>query len=147
MIIYLDTSAFIKLYILEPGSHPVNKIVSLNSKPLPISDLLVIEFYNALKLKVFRDELTKKAFDQLIESFQSRKKEGIYYSPELDRKEHTDLCLSLTENSTEFGCRSLDIMHVAAAKLFTVDQFITFDERQAHLAEHVGLSVIKPNRD
>lgn len=147
MIIYLDTSAFVKLYVLEPGSHPVNEIVSLNSKPIPISDLLIIEFYNALKLKVFRDELTKRASDQLIGSFQSRKKEGIYYSPVLDRKEHTDLCLCLTKKSAELGCRSLDIMHVAAAKLFKADRFITFDERQANLADHVGLSAQKPDRD
>jgi hypothetical protein len=38
-------------------------------------------------------------------------------------------------------------MHVAAAALFKVDQFITFDSRQADLAKKVGLNTIFPEQD
>jgi predicted nucleic acid-binding protein len=138
--IYLDTSALIKLYIIEPGSVLINKIISENASPLPIWDLHIIEFHNALKLKVFRKELNDNEALHLGVLFNGRKKSGIYYSPELDRKEHTELCLKLTDISSGIGCRSLDIMHVAAASLFRVDQFITFDVKQAELGEKAGIN-------
>jgi len=138
--IYLDTSALIKLYIIEDGSVLVDKITADNAAPLPIWDLHIIEFHNALKLKVFREELTEKEALHLSILFKERKKAGIYYTPELDRKDHTELCLTYTDFSTVLGCRSLDIMHVAAASLFGADQFVTFDTRQADLANKAGLN-------
>ena len=140
MKIYLDTSALIKLYIIEDGSVLVDKITADNAAPLPIWDLHIIEFHNALKLKVFREELTEKEALHLSILFKERKKAGIYYTPELDRKDHTELCLTYTDFSTVLGCRSLDIMHVAAASLFGADQFVTFDTRQADLANKAGLN-------
>lgn len=144
MKIYLDTSAFIKLYIIEQGSVVINKITADNAAPLPIWDLHLIEFQNAIKLKVFRDELTGEEAEYLTALFRERKKAGIYYTMELDREEHTDLCLAYTDFSTQFGCRSLEVMHVAAASLFKVDQFITFDSRQANLARKAGLNTVFP---
>jgi len=138
--IYLDTSALIKLYIIEDGSVSVDKIISEHATPLPIWDLHIIEFHNALKLKVFREELQEKEALHLSILFKERKKAGIYYTPELDRADHTELCLNYTNFSAELGCRSLDIMHVAAATLFKADQFITFDIRQAELADRAGLN-------
>ena len=147
MILYLDTSALIKLYIIEPGSDSVNTIITNQATPLPIWDLHQIEFQNALSLKVFREELRADQAETLISNFKQRKKDQIYYTPELDRKEHTDYCLELTAHSRQIGCRSLDIMHVAAAKIYSVDQFITFDSRQADLAEKAGMSVFIPDRN
>jgi len=130
----------IKLYIIEDGSVSVDKIISEHATPLPIWDLHIIEFHNALKLKVFREELQEKEALHLSILFKERKKAGIYYTPELDRADHTELCLNYTNFSAELGCRSLDIMHVAAATLFKADQFITFDIRQAELADRAGLN-------
>jgi hypothetical protein len=137
--IYLDTSALIKLYIIEAGSVLINGIITENAEPLPIWDLHIIEFHNALKLKVFRNELDEKEALHLSLLFNERKKAGIYYTPELDREEHTGLCITYTDFSAEIGCRSLDIMHVAAASLFRADRFLTFDAKQADLAEKSGL--------
>ena len=140
MKIYLDTSALIKLYIIEDGSVLVDTTISENAVPLPVWDLHIIEFHNALKLKIFRNELNEKEALHLSILFNERKKAGIYHTPELDRQEHTELCLAYTDYSAELGCRSLDIMHVAAASLFMADRFLTFDRRQAILAEKVGLN-------
>ena len=118
MNIYLDTGALIKLYIIENGSASVDTIISENAAPLPMWDLHIIEFHNALKLKVFREELKEEEATHLSLLFNEQKKAGIYYTPELDRLDHTELCLNYTKFSAEIGCRSLDIMHVAAATLF-----------------------------
>ncbi len=39
------------------------------------------------------------------------------------------------------GCRTLDIIHMAAALVIGVKKFVTFDHRQAALARMAGLNV------
>jgi hypothetical protein len=45
------------------------------------------------------------------------------------------------QHSATIGTRSLDIMHVAAAKALRVLEFVSFDGRQRALAVAVGLKV------
>ena len=42
------------------------------------------------------------------------------------------------------GCRTLDILHVATAKLIGTTEFCTFDTRQSILAARVGLVFVNP---
>jgi predicted nucleic acid-binding protein len=42
------------------------------------------------------------------------------------------------------GSRTLDVLHVTAAKLIGVTEFCTFDTRQAALASRVGLTAVTP---
>lgn len=39
------------------------------------------------------------------------------------------------------GCRTLDIIHVAAALVLGTKEFVTFDGRQGALAKQAGLTV------
>ncbi len=48
-MIYLDTSAFIKLYLHEEGSEEVHGVVVAQTYPLPVWHFLEIEFVNALR--------------------------------------------------------------------------------------------------
>jgi predicted nucleic acid-binding protein len=47
----------------------------------------------------------------------------------------------MTMRTTNIGCRALDILHVAAARLCDAAIFVTADKRQATLAELEGRSV------
>lgn len=52
------------------------------------------------------------------------------------------LAVRLSEaHSATAGTRSLDILHVAAAKLLRVPSFVSFDVRQRTLATAAGLTV------
>ena len=42
------------------------------------------------------------------------------------------------------GCRTLDVLHVAAAKLTGTTEFCTFDTRQFTLAGQIGLAAVTP---
>jgi predicted nucleic acid-binding protein len=42
------------------------------------------------------------------------------------------------------GCRTLDVLHAAAAKLMGSEEFCTFDTRQSSLASRVGLIAVSP---
>jgi predicted nucleic acid-binding protein len=44
-------------------------------------------------------------------------------------------------HSAVLGCRTLDIIHVAAALVIGANEFITFDGRQGAMAKQAGLTV------
>ena len=52
---------------------------------------------------------------------------------------------SIAQNHTPaVGSRTLDIIHVATAKLLSTPEFYSFDTRQAALARRVGLTITGP---
>jgi predicted nucleic acid-binding protein len=139
-VIYLDTSAFIKLYIREEHSEAVNRVVIGQDEPLPVWFLHLVEMRNALNLKLFRGELAQADVDGLAKLFQDRLHSGIYAAPRLDIGDLTSTAIQLSGHTRLLGCRSLDILHVAAAKSIGAQRFVTFDERQRRLAETAGLA-------
>ncbi len=44
-------------------------------------------------------------------------------------------------HSAMLGCRTLDIIHVAAALVIGAREFVTFDGRQGAMAKQAGLAV------
>ena len=47
-------------------------------------------------------------------------------------------------HTSAVGCRTLDVLHVAAASLVGVTEFCTFDTRQGDLVRRVGMTVVSP---
>jgi len=138
-MIYLDTSAFLKLYLREPGSQEVQDLVVAQDHPLPVWDLLEAEFTNALRLKAFWRDLTPAQADTQIGLFRQRKQQGFYHVPEMDRGSLMGTFRTLSEETPPVGCRTLDILHGAFPSLLAADLFVTFDARQRTLARHAGL--------
>jgi len=73
-VIYLDTSAFLKLYIREEGSESVQATIESQDQPLPVADVLQWEFFNALRLKVFWQEMDDATVDHLFALFDDRQR-------------------------------------------------------------------------
>jgi predicted nucleic acid-binding protein len=140
-MLYLDTSAFLKLYAREEGSEWVQSKISSQSDPLPVWDILEMEFHNALRLKVFWKEWDENALARQEELFQQRKTRGLYFVPEISRSELLAEFRLLSAYTPGLGCRTMDILHVACAQLLRPDEFITFDDRQKKLAQISGLNV------
>ncbi len=140
-MIYLDTSAFLKLYVCEEGSREVQDLVFAQDHPLPVWDILEGELTNALRLKVFWQEITLEQADAQIALFQRRKRQGFYHVPEIDRVGMMAVFRELSEETPHLGSRTLDILHVACAAVLQADAFVTFDARQRRLAAHAGLNV------
>jgi predicted nucleic acid-binding protein len=140
-MIYLDTSAFIKLYLYEEGSADVHRIVVAQEDPLPVPLLTELEFCNALRFKVFLTEMVPEDVERLISLYRERKWGGQYFVPHVDPIALHELCLAMTERTPAVGCRALDILHVATARLCDVAVFVTADKRQATLAEAEGRTV------
>lgn len=142
-MIYLDTSALVKLYVLEAGSEFVQSCLSEQDDPLPVWELQEAELANALHLKVFRNEWTEAEAELQIEHFHSRKQRGLYVFPEIDRVELIREFHRLSLETPRTGCRTMDLFHVACALQIPSCRFLTFDGRQGKLARLAGLEMIE----
>jgi predicted nucleic acid-binding protein len=140
-MLYLDTSALLKLYICEQGSQEVQSRVASQDLPLPVWEIQEAELINALRLKVFCKEITSAQAETQIELFQLRRKRGLYFFPEIDRNSLMKRFIQLTAETPRLGCRTMDIFHVACALEIGAAAFLSFDQRQNSLASHAGLKL------
>ena len=140
-MLYLDTSALLKLYIREQGSEAVQARVSSQDLPLPIWEIQEAELINALRLKAYWKEITPAQATTQIERFQQRRRQGLYVFPEIERNALMHTFRQLSAETPRLGCRTMDIFHVACALEIAASEFLTFDARQRTLATHAGLTV------
>lgn len=141
-MIYLDTSALIKLYIRESGSEEVQHWVASQEDPLPVWELQEMELVNALYLKVFWKDISLQDAEEQISLFRDRQKKGHYVYPDFDRLSWVEMCFKMCRATPELGSRTLDIQHVACACLLTPVAFISYDERQRNLARKMNLPIL-----
>lgn len=141
-MIYLDTSAFVKLYFLEEGSDFVQSCVTSQDDSLPVWDVLEAELINACRLKAFWGDITPVQADQQIALFEQRLRRGQYHVAEVDRSALMGSFRSLCRQTPQLGCRTMDILHVACALQLASARFLSYDDRQRALATHAGLSVL-----
>ena len=140
-MLYLDTSALLKLYVREAGSEWVQQEIESQDEPLPLWEIQEMELHNALMLKVFRGELSEEDATRQIDLLRGRKVKGLYYVPEIRRAQLMGDFRKLSALTSELGCRTMDILHVACALQLKPSRFISFDNRQLGLAHKAGLSV------
>ena len=70
-------------------------------------------------------------------------KAGVVVQPGGDWKDIFAEAVNLAEKHTgAIGCRSLDILHCAAAKVLAATEFISTDGRQGKLAVAMGLNLV-----
>ena len=140
MSVYADSGLLCSLY--APDAHTDAAIARMGrvKGPIPLIWLHQLELRNALRLRVFRREITAAQRDAALNAFLADAAAGIYAAAdpvpgavmmEAER-------LSALHSET-LGTRSLDIMHVAAALVLGASEFWTFDKRQAALAKAAGL--------
>ena len=141
-MIYLDTSALLKLYIREEHSEAVQKWVESQKAPLPMWNLQQMELRNALRLKVFWGDISVVQADRLVQLFDQRLCRGQYYCPEIDLARLHESFNELSRETMRLGCRTMDILHVACAIQLAPEVFVTFDARQRELAQHASLPVL-----
>jgi hypothetical protein len=72
-----------------------------------------------------------------------RLKTGVLVSARSDWENVFQEAVKLAEQHTGvFGCRSLDVLHCAAAKVMAASEFISTDGRQKKLASAMGLNLV-----
>ncbi len=139
-MIYLDTGCLVKLYYPEPESQKVAAFVK--GKPICFSPLHELEFTNALHLKLFHRSATPAQVLAAAALVEADAKSGVLLRvlANWDKifRAASDLARS---HSATFGCRSLDVLHCAAAMIVEASDFLTTDARQKQLATAMGLKL------
>jgi predicted nucleic acid-binding protein len=104
-----------------------------------ITPLNRTEVANAIHRYVFRGAILMQDASAAWTNFKQDCARGIWTPVNLpDRTWETSINLARRYGPT-LGARTLDSLHVACAMELAADRFWTFDDRQARLAEAVGL--------
>ncbi len=137
---YADTGLLCSLY--APDAHTARAALRMKRQalPLPFTWLHQLELRNALRLRVFRREITASQRDASLNLMLSDLANGVLIatSPPLNEVMTEAERLSAL-HSEKLGTRSLDILHVASALVLGRSDFLTFDLRQGSLAREAGL--------
>jgi len=147
-MVYLDTSAIVKLYVREPETLALSRWLKANNQAVPLNRLHDLELTNALHLKALRGEISPKQIQAVLTLVAEHHDAGVFYRPAVDWAEVWDKAVELsTTHTATLGTRSLDILHVAAALSLVSRRFVTFDAKQAELAAAAGLNRVDVVKD
>jgi hypothetical protein len=137
---YYDTSCLVKLYIPELGSDRVRALVAAAGQALALTPLHRCELRNAIALKAYRGEIDRDELAAVIVQIDDDIRRRLLFPTDLEWPEIFRLTGELAVLHTpEKGCRTLDILHIAAALAIGMRRFITLDARQRALARDVGM--------
>ncbi len=140
---YFDTSVLFKIYVEEARSNEAIALVKKGSPPLPVTHLHEIEMRTAFRARAQRGEMSKADLQRTLQAFESDLASGILHRPTYDLVEifrHAEELSALY--ASKYACRTLDILHVAAALTLRATEFVTFDVRQKVIAKEVGLFIL-----
>ena len=117
-------------------------------EPLYFTSLLEFEFRQAIELQVWLHSndktrgYSRKEADRMIADWESDVASGLNCLLPFDMDAVLRLSLVYSNQRTAHGGhRTLDIFHVATAMHLRATHFLTFDDRQSHLARYAGLAV------
>jgi len=140
MTAYADTGFLCSLYAPDAHTHRAVSRMARQTLPLPVTWLHQLEFRNALRLRVFRGELTPTQRDASLNAMLADLASGVLAHVEPPLADLTTEAERLSAlHSETLGTRSLDILHVASALVLGLSTLLTFDHRQHALARAVGL--------
>ena len=142
---YADTSFLFSLYATDANPAKADAWRQANPAPLPFTAFHRLELRNALSLALFQQRLTQQEIQAAWQEVENDcaaglliARGGLWHHVLVDAQTHA------MNHTPTIGCRTLDVLHVAAAKLIGTTEFWTFDTRQSTLAGQVGLVAVTP---
>jgi len=111
------------------------------SFPLLTTPLTKFELENAIWQRQFRRELRSAEIKASIGSFRKDLANSLFDMEPFSAEMLHKASLISTRQTARFGTRALDVLHVASALVLGAEDFYTFDQSQAKLADAEGLVV------
>jgi predicted nucleic acid-binding protein len=142
---YVDPSALRALYIADPRSQAMGRWRARLGGAVPITRFGHAELINAIALGQFRGDYGETECLGAMEDVRSDLEDGRLHLADLAWRAALDGAAKLSRAQVpRLGTRALDVLHVASALELQVRWFVTYDTKQARLAEACGLKVIQP---
>ena len=140
---YADSSFLVSCYLADANTARAKEWLLHTSAPLPFTELHALEVPNALRLGVFRQTISQAQAFAALADIDGDLTAGRLVKLPVDWPAAFRVAARLSEqHSATKGSRSLDILHVAAAKTLRALDFLTFDTRQSVLATGSGFNAL-----
>jgi len=141
MSTYIDTSVMMSLQLRDSAYATAHGIMQA-SRDVIWTQWQKIEFGNAMRARVWRKDITIADVQKAETSIYVSLRAGnlVYYPLPACALWQEAEALSLA-HTTNLGVRTLDLLHVAAARVLNATHFYTFDTRQHALARAAGLKI------
>lgn len=140
MILYLDTSSLVKLYVQEAHTSLVKKWVE-EAEIVATCRIAYPETMSAISRRFRQGDLPEKEYDLLIAKFSNEW--GQFVAVDFDELEAGRLV-------NLYRLRGFDAVHLSAAKLLKINQnnislsFSSFDEKLNDAASTEGFTILSP---
>ena len=142
MSIYADTSLLMSYYINDSNRSTAQSLIQAMTRPLLFTGLHRLEMKNALALGVFRRFLTPAQIPAAWSDVERDLRSGHLAPQPINWMPVFRSAAQWAElHCPVAGCRSLDVLHVAAAKKLNAVEFFTLDARQKTLANALRFTV------
>ncbi|MGV3661240.1 MAG: type II toxin-antitoxin system VapC family toxin [Prosthecobacter sp.] len=139
-MVYADSSIIVSCYMQDDLTSQALSTMANIVDVVAITALHRLELRNATLLAVFRSRITQSEGDAAWGDFLADYRAGGFVRHSVDwRHAFRDAFKLGSAHSVALGSRSLDILHVAAARQIGAKVFLTFDKRQRSLALAAGL--------
>ncbi len=139
---YADTSFLARVYTPHTDSARALAWMQRATEALPFTPLHRHELRNAVRLRVFRREITAEQRKEAFREMDADLAGNILAHTTIPWTDTFRKAEGLAAAHTEsLGVRSIDLLHVGLAITLGATEFLTFDARQAALAKAAGLKV------
>lgn len=138
--LYLDTSALTKLYLPEPGSEELSRLVS-GRRDLQLSELAITEFVSALARRKREGGLPAPLAGTLQRKLLEHATSGYYLRVGMTVRTHRAaerILLTLDADNL----RAADSLHLALALSSETRTLVTYDLRLRQAASALGLALL-----
>lgn len=136
---YIDTSALAKCYVREPRSLDLLDWVEARAGSC-ISSLSVVELRCLLARRRRNDDISADTERLALAQFDSHVQAGTWHVERMDDSFFAE-ARTLIDLLPHFPLRTLDALHLAAARKLVVKEFATADRTQADAAQALGFTV------
>lgn len=133
------------LYVTDPRSLAMGRWRTRLGGAVSVTRFGYAELINAIALGQFRGDYGEAYCGGAMQDVQRDMDEGRLRWADLLWRAALDRSASLSRQyAHKLGTRALDVLHVASALELGAKRFVTYDARQARLAEACGLNLIQP---
>ncbi len=142
MVAYADTSFLVSLYGRDAHSAWAQELAGRLNAPLVVTSFLRHEARNAIRLALFRKEITLQECQDVLTVIDTDIRSGALVETPVSWADVFAEAEALSAAHTaKLGIRASDVLHVAAASALGAREFYTFDSRQKALAVKAGMKV------
>lgn len=143
-MIYADTSFLFSLVLHDVNTANVGAYLSKHPAELVLTDWQRCELSNALRLSVWRGNCSNADANRALAQIETDITDGNLIEASLIWPDVLSLAEKLSAKHTvKLGVRSLELLHVAAARCLGAKRFLTCDGRQLALALAAGIPAEK----